>query len=67
MTETLMPLWQEAEIATPEYRFHKETRACYGKLKGQNKKTKGTACNLFLSLYGDDGLFLFETKDDMTK
>ena len=39
MAETLTPLWQEAEIVTPEYRFHKETKACYGKMKGQNTKT----------------------------
>jgi hypothetical protein len=34
MTETLTPLLEEAKIATPEFRFHKETRAFYGKMKG---------------------------------
>jgi hypothetical protein len=42
MAETLTPLWEEAKIATPEFRFHKERRAFCGKMKGQNVKTKGT-------------------------
>jgi hypothetical protein len=62
--ETLTPLWEEAKIATPEFRFHKETRAFYRKMKGQNVKTKGTMFELFLSLYVDDGSFMFEMKDD---
>ncbi len=62
MAKTLTPLWQQAEIATPEFRFHKETKSCYGKMKGQCTTTKGTAFNLFLLLYVDDGLlFIFET------
>jgi hypothetical protein len=67
MAEMLTPLWLEAEIATPKFRFHKESKACYGKMKGQNTTTKGTAFNLFLSLYGDDGSFIFESKEDMAK
>jgi hypothetical protein len=67
MAETLTPLWNEAGIVTPEFRFHKETKSCYGKMKGQSTNTKGTAFNLFLSLYVDDGSFLFETKEDMAK
>jgi hypothetical protein len=42
MAETLTPLWEQANIATPEFRFHKETKAFFGKMKGQNYKTKGT-------------------------
>ncbi len=34
-------------------------------MKGQNTSTKGTALNLFLSLHVDDGLFIFETKEDL--
>ena len=52
---------------TPEFRFHKETKLCYGKMKGQDTKTKGTAFNLFLLLYVDNGYFLFETKEDLAK
>ncbi len=40
MAETLIPLWIEAEIATPEFRFHKESKSCYGKMKGQSTTTK---------------------------
>jgi hypothetical protein len=36
-------------------------------MKGQNVKTKDTTFALFLSLYVDDGSFLFETKDDLKK
>jgi hypothetical protein len=38
-------------------------------MKGQNTTgtTEGTDFNLFLSLYGDDGSFIFETKEDMAK
>jgi hypothetical protein len=36
-------------------------------MKGQNTKTKGTAFNLFLSLYVDNGSFIFESKKDMAK
>jgi hypothetical protein len=64
MAETLTLLWQQAEIIMPEFRFHKETKACYGKMKGQNTKTKGTAFNLFLSLYVDNRSFIFESKRD---
>jgi exonuclease III len=67
MAETLSPLWEDAKIATPEFRFHKETRAFYGKMKGQNVKTKGSIFELFLSLYVDDGSFMFESKDDLRK
>jgi hypothetical protein len=67
MAETLTPLWQHAEIVTPEFRFHKETKSCYGKMKGQCTTTKGTAFNLFLSLYVDDGSFLFENKRALEK
>jgi hypothetical protein len=67
MAETLTPLWEEASIVSPEFHFHKETKACYGKMKGQNVKTKGTTFALFLSLYVDDGSFMFETKEDMKK
>jgi hypothetical protein len=67
MAETLTPLWQQAEIIIPEFRFHKETKSCYGKMKGQCTTTKGTAFNLFLSLYVDDGSFLFENKRDLAK
>jgi hypothetical protein len=38
------------EIATPEFRFHKETKPCYGRMKGHSTTTKVTAFNLFLSL-----------------
>jgi hypothetical protein len=41
----------------------KETKGYYGKMKGQNT----TAFNLFLSLYVDDGSFLFKTKEDMER
>jgi hypothetical protein len=68
MAETLTPLWQQAEIVTPEFRFHKEMKACYGKIKGHgNTKTKGTAFNLFILLYVDKGSFIFESKEDMAK
>jgi hypothetical protein len=36
-------------------------------MKGQSTTTKGTVFNLFLSLYVDDGSFIFETKEDMQK
>jgi hypothetical protein len=55
----------EAEI--PEFRFHKQTKSCYGKIKGQSTTTKGTAFNLFLSLYVGDGSFIFKSKEDMRK
>jgi exonuclease III len=67
MAETLTPLWEAANIATPQFRFHKETKAFYGKMKGQNYKTKGTMFELFLSLYVDDGSFMFESREDMKK
>jgi hypothetical protein len=67
MAETLKPLWMEAEIAMPEFRFHKETKSCYGKMKGQSTTTKGTGFKMFLSLYVDDSSFIFETKEDMQK
>jgi hypothetical protein len=67
MAETLMPLWMEAEIAMPEFRFHKETKSWYGKIKGQSTTTKGTTFKLFLSLYVDDGSFIFKSKEDMRK
>jgi hypothetical protein len=67
MTETLTPLWEQAEIATPEFRFHKETKSFWGKLKGQNFKMKGTKFDLSLSLYIDNGSFMFESKADLKK
>jgi hypothetical protein len=67
MAETLTPLWDSANIATPQFRFHKETKSFYGKMKGQNYKTKGTMFELFLSLYVDDGSFMFKSKADMQK
>jgi hypothetical protein len=67
MAETLTPLWEKANIATPQFRFHKETKAFYNKMKGQNYKTKGTMFKLFLSLYVDDGSFMFESRTDMKK
>jgi hypothetical protein len=67
MAETLTSLWEQAEIANPEFRFHKESKSCYGKMKSQNTATKGMAYNLFLSLYVDDGSFIFETKEDLAK
>jgi hypothetical protein len=67
MTKTLTPLWLEAEITMPEFRFHKETKSCYGKMKGQSTTTKGTGFKMFLSLYVDDSSFIFETKEDMQK
>jgi hypothetical protein len=36
-------------------------------MKGQSTITKGMTFNLFLSLYADDGSFLFKTKEDMAK
>ncbi len=30
MAETLAPLWKQAEIKTPQYRFHKETATYRG-------------------------------------
>jgi hypothetical protein len=63
----MSPLWQQAEITMPEFRFHKETKACYGKMKGQNTKTKGTRFNLFLFLYVDDGFSFLKPKEDMAK
>jgi hypothetical protein len=41
MAETMTPLWQQAEIVTPEFRFHKETKSCYGKMKGPKHYDKG--------------------------
>jgi hypothetical protein len=70
MAETLTPLWEQAkQIATPEFRFHiKETKKFYGKMKGQNFKTKGTMFELFLLLYYvDDGSFMFESRSNMEK
>jgi hypothetical protein len=40
MSETLIPLWQQAKIVTPELRFDKESKSCYGKMKEQNTTTK---------------------------
>jgi hypothetical protein len=48
MAETLTPLWEQANITTPEFCFDKEMKAFYGKMKGQNLKTKGTMFELFL-------------------
>jgi hypothetical protein len=52
MAETLMPLWQHAKIATPEFRVHNETKVGYGKMKGQSTLTKRTDFNLFIFVYG---------------
>jgi hypothetical protein len=68
MAESLTPLWDQANIAMSKFHFHKETKGCYyGKMKGQNYKMKGTMCELFLSLYVDDGSFIFESRSDMKK
>ena len=67
MAETLTPLWELANIATPEFRFHKETKSLYGKMKGQNYKTRGTKFDLFLSLYVDDGSFIFDSRANLKK
>jgi hypothetical protein len=67
MAKTLAPLWEQAGIATPKFHFHKEMKSLYGKMKGQNYKTKGTIFYLFLSLYVDNGSFMFESREDMIK
>jgi hypothetical protein len=41
MAETLTPLWTQAEIKTPQYRFHRETESYRGRMKGQGLKAKG--------------------------
>jgi hypothetical protein len=52
MAETLTSLREEGEIATPPgLCFHKEIKAFYGKMKGQNVKMKGTMFKLLLLLY----------------
>jgi hypothetical protein len=58
---------ENADITSPEFCLHKEMKVYYGKMKWQNMKTKGTIFELFLSLYVDDGSFIFETKKDLKK
>jgi hypothetical protein len=67
MAETLTPLWTQAKIKMPQYRFHKETKSYRGRMNGQGLTAKGTSFELLLSLYVDDGSFLFKTKQDMAK
>jgi hypothetical protein len=67
MAETLTPLWTQAKIKTPQYGFHKEMESYRGRMNGQGLKAKETTFDLFLSLYVDDGSFLFESKQDMAK
>lgn len=63
MGKTLMLLWKQSQVVTPEFRFHKEAKACHDKMKGQNFNIKETTINVFISLYiGCTGSFLFELK-----
>jgi hypothetical protein len=66
--ETLEEKWKdEWGIESPQYRHMVSQRVQRGRLLGQEHKAIGKLFDLFYLLYVDDGAFLFETLQDLTR
>ena len=67
MAETLKSEWEEADIQAKELRHFKDTPTHRGRMHGQDWKAKGTPFTIDHILYVDDGVFIFDSKNDMEK
>jgi hypothetical protein len=66
--ETLEKKWKgEWGINSLQYRYLKQVNAIRGRLRAQSTTTAGTVFELIYLLYVDDGVFMFETEQEMVK
>eukprot|EP00559_Dactyliosolen_fragilissimus_P001762 CAMPEP_0184862080 /NCGR_PEP_ID=MMETSP0580-20130426/6610_1 /TAXON_ID=1118495 /ORGANISM="Dactyliosolen fragilissimus" /LENGTH=561 /DNA_ID=CAMNT_0027359803 /DNA_START=327 /DNA_END=2009 /DNA_ORIENTATION=+ len=63
--ESLDSQWEENNIPKPEFRWHRSEKR--GRLRRQNSTAIGTPFSMWRSLYVDDGAFLFNNKEDLSK
>jgi exonuclease III len=66
--ESLEEKWKtEWGMDSPQYRYMVSQRVQRGRLLGQDSKAVGVSFDLLYLLYVDDGAFLFETLEEMTR
>jgi hypothetical protein len=66
--ESLEEKWKtEWGLESPQYRYMQSKRTQRGRLLGQNSKAIGVSFELLYLLYVDDGAFLFETLEELTR
>jgi Reverse transcriptase (RNA-dependent DNA polymerase) len=65
--ETLEQNWKMWELTAPEYRYMNRGTKQQGYLFNQTASARGTAFQLFYLLFVDDGAFLFNSKEELSK